>query len=298
MEKSFALTVLSNGAGQDTTWLIEKLVEDKEFYKKHVEGDLIIVGGDTGDEHEWTYKNIERLRKLCLSKGIVFMWITPDMGFHSQTWPSLTEQYKRTSSIGSPAFRQTCTDKLKIKVVDNFVESFIKKYYGCRGTRKQAYHDFYEKYGKIKLLLGFAKGEESRTVGAAEHDPVWKKKLVRRFYPLIEEGISRQDCIDYFEARGLEIMPSNCKRCFYQSLQEILWLNRNLPEDFQEWVDMEDAKIKKWENVEGVTKNYGVYGKKLLPQKLAEAKEKFGHMTNEELHEYKKSHGHCIKSKY
>ena len=28
------------------------------------------------------------------------------------------------------------------------------------------------------------------------------------------------------------------------------------------------------------------------------AKKKFGHMTYDELHEYKMSHGHCVKSKY
>lgn len=44
--------------------------------------------------------------------------------------------------------------------------------------------------------------------------------------------------------------------------------------------------------------NKGVFGVKLLPEKLQEAIAKFGHMTDEELDHHKMTHGHCIRSKY
>lgn len=298
MEKEFALTVLSNGGGQDTTYLIQRLIEDKEFYKKHVSGDLIIVGSDTGDEHDHTYSNIKEMQKMCDMAGFKFVWVTPDMQFHSPSWQSLTGQYTKNSSIGSAAYKQTCTDNLKVKVVDRFVEWYLQTKYRSVGARKRAYHHFYETHGRIKLILGFAKGEERRTQNSNAFDPVWKKKVVERYYPLIEDGISRQDCIDFFEARNRKVYPSNCKRCFYQSPQEILWLWRNDRPAFLEWVEMEEAKIKKYNDLGKTENNYGVYGKKSLWDKLQEAENKFGHMTDAELDEYKMSHGHCIKSKY
>ena len=48
----------------------------------------------------------------------------------------------------------------------------------------------------------------------------------------------------------------------------------------------------------GADQNLGVNGKKWLPQALQEATELYGHMTDQELNEYKMSHGHCVKSRY
>ena len=82
--------------------------------------------------------------------------------------------------------------------------------------------------------------------------------------------------------------------CFYSSDQEVLWLYRFYPEVYWDWVAMEKAKLAKY-NVE---KNYGVYGKITLEQKLEKAQKLYGHWTDDQLNEYKYSHGHCIKSRY
>lgn len=58
---------------------------------------------------------------------------------------------------------------------------------------------------------------------------------------------------------------------------------------------MEAAKREKYKHKE---KNFGVYGKLTLDQKLEKAQRLYGHWTDEQLNEYKFSHGHCIKSKY
>lgn len=298
--KEIALTVLSNGAGQDTTYLIHRLLHDQDFYNKHVIGKLLIVGSNTGNEHDHTYENVEIIRELCKNKGAEFYWVNPSDGFHSPTWQSLTGQYKKNSSVGSAAFRQTCTDNLKVKVVDRFVESWIAKNYydGLLLKRKKTYHKFYNDFGSIRLILGFASGEDKRTGNGNKFDPSWKKLVIQRHYPLIEERIDRQGCIDYnAKVFTHKVFPSNCKLCFYQSDQEILWLYRFYPKDFYEWVEMEKAKLEKYANKEGV-KNYGVYGKITLTQKLERAIQRHGHMTDDELNEYKFSHGHCIKSKY
>ena len=45
-------------------------------------------------------------------------------------------------------------------------------------------------------------------------------------------------------------------------------------------------------------KNLWVWGKKTLPEVLAEAQEKYKNLTKEEIDEYRFSHGHCVMSKY
>lgn len=295
MEKT-GLTVISNGAGQETSYFIIRACNDKDFYDKHIVGDIVVVGSDTGNEHEHTYENVEFLRRTCELYDIPFFWITNDMGFHSYSWMSLTHQFNKNCGIGSAAFPQSCTDKLKVSVVDKFVDWYIQHTYGCTGKRKNAYYDFKKKFGKIRLILGFAKGEEHRTKNADKYDAVWKLNCVYRYYPLMVDGISRQDCIDYFDSHNLKIYPSNCIFCFYQSEQELLWLWRNYPLKFAEWAQIEANKLNKYKDAPG--KNLGVYGNKTLWEKLEIAIQKYGHWTKDQLDEYKYSHGHCIKSKF
>lgn len=296
--KEIALTVVSYGGGQDTTYFVHRLCVDPAFRAKHIAGKLLIVGSDTGDEHPHTYQNIERVKKLCALHNIEFHWLTNDMGYHREAWKTLTHQYIKNSSCGSAAYQQTCTDNLKVKVVDRFVESWIKSRYGYTGTKKRAFYQFYTSQGPIRLILGFAAAEEGRTSAGNKFDAKWKRDTVQRYYPLIIDGTSRQDCINYLEAADWTVFPSNCMRCFYQSLPEILWLYRNYPAKFNEWVAIEKAKIDKYAASGFEGKNFGVYGKKTLSEKLVQAIEQFGHLTDDELNEYKYSHGHCIKSKY
>lgn len=42
----------------------------------------------------------------------------------------------------------------------------------------------------------------------------------------------------------------------------------------------------------------GVWGTKTLPEVLETAISKYGHFSDDELNDYKMSHGHCVKSKY
>jgi hypothetical protein len=290
------LTVISFGAGQDTIYFVWRIIVDFEFRKRHIPEEFIIVGSDTGAEHPHTYEAIKHVQMFALMNQIPFFWITPDMGFHPKTWLSLYHQYKKNNSIGSAAFRQTCTDNLKVKVVDNFVEWFIKSNYGYTSNRKKAYYEFHRDYGTIRLILGFAAKEESRTSNGNKFDPKWKKIAIERYYPLIVDGTDRQAAIDWNEANiPFKVYPSNCIICFYSSDQEILWLYRNYPKEWYNWVAMEKAKLDKYNTSD---KNYGVYGKITLPEKLAKAEKLYGHWTNEQLDEYKYSHGHCIKSKY
>jgi hypothetical protein len=294
-----ALTVLSFGGGQDSTALLYKYVYDPAFRARYVPGDLLVIMSDTGDEHPSTYKHVEEIKRFCKARGIEFVHLTPDLGFHYPSWRSLRGFYNLKKTVGSKAFPKTCTDKLKIQPIYRFLDQWIATRYGLsRATRgKKAIREYAKRSGKIRMLIGIAAGEERRIADPSRDQSKWRRDSVQMIYPLVELGMDRQACQLFIQSIGHTVpYPSNCMLCPFMSLQELLWLHTFYPDDFQDWVRIERNKI--LANQHMGSRNLGVWGRKLLPEKLEEAKERFGHMTPDELDQYKMSHGHCVMSRY
>ena len=291
------LTILSYGAGQDSTALRDLYVFDKAFRKKYAPGRMMMICSDTGDEHLATYAHIEETKEFCEKHGIEFHHLTADKGFHSESWPSLREFYRRTNTVGSKAFPKTCTDRLKLQPIYRFLEHWLAENYGVRCSRKKGFYEFAEQYGKINMLIGIAAGEEKRVADPEKGPCKWRRETVQNVYPLIDLGMDRKACQDYIRSVGNKVPPpSNCILCPFMNEVELVWLYRNQPHDFQEWVDIEQTKLS--HNLDKGDRNLGVWGKKYLPEVLTGALARFGHMTMEALDEYKMSHGHCVMSKY
>lgn len=312
------LTVLSFGAGQDSTCILYKYVFDENFRKRWLKGNLIVVMSDTGNEHPHTYSHIEFIRKFCRKHNIPFHFITPDLGYHPNTWPSLQGQYLKNRSLMSVAFPKSCTDNLKIKPVYAFLDHYIAvNYFGykleSRPKGKYFLKLFAKVYGKINVILGIAHGEEKRIREKAPSSPSgtpdffdspsvstghkWMNLSINKQYPLVEEKIDRKACQEYITSLGLPLpYPSNCIMCPYLSKIEILWLYRNLPDEFNRWVWHEKRKLEK--NNGKMKRNLGVKGEKTLDIILDEAIHEFGHLTDRELDLHKMSHGHCVMSAF
>jgi hypothetical protein len=292
------LTVLSFGGGQDSTAILYKLAFDTEFRKRYAPGRLLVLMADTRDEHPETNQHVAKIRDFCLTQKIEFYLITPGMGFHGGKWQGYREFLRATNTCGSKAFRKTCTDNLKLKPIYRFLEQWLHKEYSVKNRLKKGFYEFvHQGRGKINVLIGIAKGEESRVGAPLEK---WALETTVRVYPLIDLGLDRQGCQDYIQSVGKPVPPpSNCMLCPFMSEIELLWLYRNYPADYAEWAQLEQNKINRF-RAEGLPdeKNLGVWGTKLLPVKLAEAQARYGHMTTEQLNDYKQSHGHCAKSKY
>lgn len=291
------LTILSFGGGQDSTALLYKYAFDPEFRRRYAPKDFLVVMAATLDEHPETNSHVEAVKQFCVEQAIEFVHITPDMGYHGGKWQGYRQFLNATSTCGSKAFRKTCTDNLKIKPIYRFLENWIGASYGVEVGRKQGFYNFAERYGKVRMLIGIAKGEESRCGEALEK---WQRETVERVYPLIDLGMDRQACQDYIASCNKPVPPpSNCMLCPFMSEIELLWLFLNYTADFNAWVILEQNKIDRFRR-EGLPddKNLGVWGRKLLPQKLAEAQARYGHMSHAQINEYKMSHGHCVKSKY
>ena len=299
------LTVLSYGGGQDSWTILVLLARDEDFRSRYAPGDLWVAMSDTGDEHDQTYEHIRYTRNFCEKHGISFTHITRDLGFHVPSWPSLIEHYQAYNTIGSASFNKTCTDQLKIRVFYKWLSTKLVADYGMPASGKhgpkQPIVEFCDRNKtKIKVLLGIAGDEQKRVAKANEFEfkcGKWMQNRIERVYPLIDLDWGREDCQGYLKSVGEPIpMPSNCMRCYFMSPIELLWLFRNHPDKFAEWVVLEKAKLRA--NTHMGDKNYGVYGKRTLSEKLDKAIEEFGHMSDDELTEYKMSHGHCVGSRY
>ena len=291
------LTVLSFGGGQDSTAILYRLIYDKSFRARYAPGRLLIVTAETGNEHPETYQHVDNVRKICDARGIEFKHL--DYTYTPAGWKGgLVNFYERTSTVGSKAFPKTCTDKLKIQAIYNFLESWIHEQYKTEKVgRKAAIKEFAQKHGKINVLIGIAKGEEKRICKNEDSHQTWMRIAVNKIFPLVELGMDREACQKDIKAFGHEVpVPSNCLICPFMSQQELLYLYRNYPEWYARWVIIEQNKIDS--NMHMGNNNLGVWGKKLLPEVLKEAEEKFGDWSIDQLAEYKMSHGHCTMSKY
>jgi hypothetical protein len=311
------LSVLSFGGGQDGTYILYKIIRNPEYRNEFAPGHLIVVMIDTGSEHKHTYEHVEFIKKLCADNDIEFYFVTSDWGFHPNTWLSLESQMIKNNSIMSMMFPRSCTDNLKIKPFYNFLNVYIGNIFYDQdlpsSTRdKRWINRFNDDFGKINVILGIAAGEEIRITKASKKElkanqtdlfkkikravNVWMTKCIIKTYPMVIEGIDRQGAQDYINVTPWPLpYPSNCDICPYLTKQEILWLYRFSPERWSKWVIYE---INKMNRNPGVPTNLGVKGLKLLPEILAEAIAEFGHWTDDQLDEYKMSHGHCVKSKY
>lgn len=309
LKKEQDLAVLSFGGGQDSTTILYKLCYEQDFRQKYAPGDLIVVMADTKNEHEETYEHVTQMQALCAVHDIPFFFIE---NHASGDWKDgLISYYEKTNTVGSKGFMKTCTDRLKIKPIYNWLDSYIHSTYLTPVSQnKKAIRYFARKNGKIKMLIGIARGEESRIADPSKIKQKWMKESIERVYPLVDLGMDRKDCHSYMNEIGVTIpMPSNCILCPFMSKQELLYLYKTRPHWFHKWCDLETNKLKKFAYQGDLSKtqkrngdivdNIGVWGnKKRLPEILHEAQQEFGHLSLEMLHEYKMSHGHCIKSKY
>lgn len=327
------LTILSYGGGQDSTTLLYKYVNDPDFKQKYAPNKFMVIMADTGNEHKQTDWYVEYIKGYCKQHNIPFYHIGSYSDFFLDGWKGgLVAFMEKNNRVPSKAFPKSCTDQLKIRPIYKFLDEFIfKRSQAIRDvvtaqitdpkkqkvldnivsrnpfaqphafpiTKKRSIKAYAKLYGKIDVLIGIAKGEESR-IAKGHMGPVWFQESINKVYPLIDMKLDRKGCQEYIESVGeLVPYPSNCIICPFLSKQELLYMYRFNREWYDRFVRMEQRKIlRSKEEGQPDEKNLGVWGRKLLPEILEEAIESYGHMSDDELNEYKMSHGHCVRSSY
>jgi 3'-phosphoadenosine 5'-phosphosulfate sulfotransferase (PAPS reductase)/FAD synthetase len=294
------LVVLSFGAGQDSTAILYRLIRDPKWRVYKLRGSrLVVVFSDTGNEHPETYEHLASIKRICHAYGVEFHHLTPDLGYHSEAWQSLEHQFKTNGTIAMKRVK-SCTDNLKIKPIYRWLDHYCSKLLGDESRSHQGkphIQAFAKLYGPIIMLIGFTaeKNEIKRARKAKRAGAELWWQSIQKEFPLIWSRWSRSDCINYMESTGWKSCPpSNCMMCPNVSKQELIYLWRFHKKEFIRWAKHERIKLKKNATKE---RNVGALGNQRdLITELRAALNKFGHWSDDQLKEYKHSHGHCISS--
>lgn len=165
----------------------------------------LVIFADTKNEFPETYENVQRMSDWCMGHGIEFSIVSSG---------NLMEEYSKNRVIPLRMFR-SCTDKFKIRP--------IKKYLKARFEGE-----------KIVTYLGIDYGESHRARPIPDNE-----------YPLVENRIDRDGCIDIIKSEGLEVpIKSGCFYCPFQARSEWKSLYEKNKELFDKAVEFEENNRK------------------------------------------------------
>lgn len=296
-----SLCVLSSGGGQNSWALLALLCFETGFRERWAPGRLLVAISETGNEHPETYEATVRAKSLCASYGIEFAHITPDLGFHTETWRSLKHFYASGDRIGSKSYPKSCSANLKILPFYRWLASRLAEDYGVSGSRMDGLYEYVSLTGeKVRVILGIASGEEKR-ITKPDKTPGWMRENIERVYPLIELGWDRKECQKYLKSARLPVpLPSLCVMCPFKNEIEILRMRRRMPEELARWIELEANKLgaheKRFPHLPP-EKNHGVFVGRTLAEVLEDSEVKHGHLSDGELEEIRFS-GHGVASRF
>ena len=223
LEREVDLRVLSLGAGVQSSYVLLKMFEEEI-----APADLILFA-DTGNEPKEVYEWLNHLKKLIGSKFEI------EVVRNDQNTGNIIDDYKAESgryglipthilkSDGSNGFgRRTCTFEYKIRPIN----IRIRQELGLKSLRSK----------HIEIIMGISIDEIQRAKSSRNK---WEVKT----YPLIENKITRDDCVHYFKHKDYGSPPrSACIVCPYHSNKEWKRIKDNFPDEwdfavqFDEWL--------------------------------------------------------------
>jgi len=199
-------TVLSYGGGVQSTAML-LMVRDGVLERPD-----IVIFADPGIERPETMEMIgSKVIPMLKEIGVEFRIVTSHLG-------RLDDYYREHAALPIIGTRH-CTAKFKIRPIRKAIREYVGK-----GAGKPL----------AEVWLGITTDESQRE---SESDVKW---CVNRF-PLLEKGISRQDCIDLLELNGLDVVKSGCAMCPYQSGAEWLRVKTEHPDLWNRAITLEEA---------------------------------------------------------
>jgi len=175
-----------------------------------------IITADTGWERKQTYEIRDWYKTWLQDRGIP-VYIVSAGNIRSST---LEEKIRIPlwTSNGGPLAR-TCTEKFKITPIKHQIRYLL----GYDISKPP-----HPKPGSAERWMGISLDEYSRMKSS-------EVKYIHNRYPLVENRITRQGCIEYLEGNGLPVpIKSACIGCPYRRASE--WIELR-DEDTSEWDD-------------------------------------------------------------
>lgn len=206
-----------------------------QLKKLGVRPDLITFA-DTGAERPGTYAHIKLMSEWCIKNG--FPEITTVTQVKADGSPNyLYDLCIEKKMLPSLAYGfKSCSLKHKVAPQDKFMNSFERA------------KNVWANGGKVKKIIGYDCGESHRIKN-------YDDDKYEFWYPLVEWGWYRQDCIDAIVAEGLpKPNKSACFFCPSTKIAEIKELYDTEPELIAKAIYMEDnAELT---TVKGLGRNY------------------------------------------
>lgn len=252
MEPQPWVTVLNFSGGRQSTVILWKLIRGELKISENCGGRLLVLTADPGMEGARTYKHVEAMQRRAR-----------DAGLHAVTveGPDLAQDLIEIGSknrIDNPPFftsrgegkaggrlRQKCTAFYKIAPMDRYIRKFWKSEFGG-GVPKP---------NTVEKWIGFSDDERSR-ISTSNQSYVYFR------YPLIEEGLTKEGCLQYLRDIGEEIPPpSVCRACPANRAETFKEMQENDPEGF-ELAELIDSRIRDLTSV-GVKETCFVHSSRL-----------------------------------
>jgi hypothetical protein len=210
------IRILSLGAGVQSTTLLMMMIEGELQKADHA------IFSDTGWEPRAVYKHLESLKPLMEKAGIEFHIVSAgriqDEGLADLPWFTL-------NADGSKGMvRRQCTQKYKLKPLQKKQRELAGLVSGQRS-----------KHHLVTSIIGISWDEAQRM-----KDPFYP--WIVNEYPLVDNRITRQMCLDWMEQKGYTRPPrSSCLGCPFHSDNEWRYIASNFPEEFEQVAKIEDA---------------------------------------------------------
>lgn len=222
IDKKPDLRILSLGAGVQSSTLLMKI------YNGEIAPVDYAIFADTGNEPKEVYDWFEYLKDKVKDKieitivknerntGNIAEDILSEVGFFASI-PVYTKN-KETEKLGITL--RSCTDRYKIRPIQEKVREILEVD-NLRGK-------------VVEIVMGISSDEIQR----AKYPP---NKWQVNCYPLVENNISRHQCLEYFGKLGMPRPPrSACIICPYHHANEWENLKVNSPEEFEYAANFDD----------------------------------------------------------
>lgn len=221
-DDKYDMRILSLGAGVQSSTVLFSMLEEK------IKPAEFAIFADTGNEPAEVYEYLKYLKNISKNKieivtvkksNIVDDALAPkekgtNKGFITMPIFAINEQNKK--SMG----RRQCTNDYKIQPIHKKIRELL----GVKSLKNK----------KIEIVMGISSDEQQRAKAPRNNWGV-------HCYPLIENYITRQDCLDYYNKKQHKKPPrSACIVCPYHSDQEWLDLKNNYPKEFKQAIKFDE----------------------------------------------------------
>jgi hypothetical protein len=163
-----------------------------------------IIFADTGSELPETYAYLDYFEK---KSGLKITKVKSHLG-------KIYDYYNNKRCFPLPTFRD-CTGKFKIQPI----RKYIREKYGKKETFE------------MNIFIDYSEFHRMHTSDV---------KYAKNVYPLVEQKITREKCIELIKSKGYELpIKSGCFFCPFNTKKKWIELKNNHPDLFQKTLDLE-----------------------------------------------------------